>query len=77
MYPDVEITSSILTALQASREAGYFDDFIEDIAIEASKQFKNADIIINVYKDKARNRPSVLHEFEYDGRLRDTIKDAK
>ena len=77
MYPDVEITSSILTALQASREAGYFDDFIEDIAIEASKQFKNADIIINVYKDKARNRPSVLHEFKYDGRLRDTISDAR
>ena len=77
MYPDTEITSTMLTALKTSREAGYFDDFIEDIAIEASKQFKNSDITINVYKDKMRNRPSVLHEFEYDGRLRDTISDAR
>ena len=77
MYPDTEITSSMLSALKESREAGYFDDFIEDISIEASKQFKNSDIIIKLYKDRSRNRPSVLHEFEYDGRLRDTIKDAK
>ena len=77
MYPDDEITSSMLSALKESREAGYFDDFIEDIAVEATKKFKNSDIVINLYDDKSRNKPSLVHEFEYDGRLRDTIKDAK
>ncbi|WP_352406610.1 hypothetical protein [Acetoanaerobium noterae] len=77
IYPEDEITSSMLTALKDTREAGYFDDFIEDIAVEATKKFKNSDIIINLYDDKSRNRPSLIHEFEYDGRLRDTIKDAK
>lgn len=77
MYPDVQITSTMLTALKETREAGYFDTFIEDIAIETSKQFKKADVIINLYGDKVRNRPSKVHEFEYDGRLRDTIKDAR
>ena len=77
MYPDDEITSSMLSALKESREAGYFDDFMEDIAVEATKKFKNSDIVINLYDDKSRNKPSLVHEFEYDGRLRDTIKDAK
>ena len=77
MYPTTEITSTMLTALKASRESSYFDEFIEDIAVEASKQFKSSDIVINLYDDRERNRPSEIMSFDYDGRLRNSIQDAK
>ena len=77
MYPDIEITSSILSTLKTDSVARSFDSFIEDIGEEAERKFKDSDVIINLYDDRERNRPSEIHSFDYDGRLRDTIKDAK
>ena len=77
MYPTTEITSSILSTLKTESVARAFDSFIEDIGEEAERKFKNSDVIINLYDDRERNRPSEIHSFDYDGRLRDTIKDAR
>ena len=77
MYPDIEITSSILSTAKTDSVARSFDSFIEDIGEEAERKFKDSDVIINLYDDRERNRPSEIHSFDYDGRLRDTIKDAK
>ncbi|CBH20477.1 exported protein of unknown function [Acetoanaerobium sticklandii] len=77
MYPDIEITSSILSTLKTDSVARAFDSFIEDIGEEAERKFKDSDVIINLYDDRERNRPSEIHSFDYDGRLRDTIKDAR
>ena len=77
MYPDIEITSSILSTLKTDSVARSFDSFIEDIGEEAERKFKDSDVIINLYDDRERNRPSEIHSFDYDGRLRDTIKDAR
>ncbi len=77
MYPDVEITSSILTVLKTDSVSRAFDSLIEDIADEAERKFRDADVVINLYDDRERNRPSEIHSFDYDGRLRDTIKDAR
>ena len=77
MYPTTEITSSILSTLKTDSVARSFDSFIEDIGEEAERKFKDSDVIINLYDDRERNRPSEIHSFDYDGRLRDTIKDAK
>ncbi len=77
MYPTIEITSSILSTLKTDSVARAFDSFIEDIGEEAERKFKNSDVIINLYDDRERNRPSEIHSFDYDGRLRDTIKDAR
>ena len=77
MYPTIEITSSILSTLKTDSVARAFDSFIEDIGEEAERKFKDSDVIINLYDDRERNRPSEIHSFDYDGRLRDTIKDAR
>ena len=73
MYIDSKLDSTALNALKDDYRD--FDDFIEEIAEEAVRTFKNSDITINVYNGTARSNPSSIVEYEYDGRLRDSIQD--
>jgi len=73
MYIDSKLDSTALNALKDDYRD--FDDFIEEIAEEAVRSFKNSDVIINVYNGTARSNPSRIVEYEYDGRLRDSIQD--
>lgn len=75
MYIDSKLDSTALNALKDDYRD--FDDFIEEIAEEAVRTFKNSDITINVYNGTARSNPSSIVEYEYDGRLRDSIQDAR
>ena len=75
MYIDSKLDSTALNALKDDYRD--FDDFIEEIAEEAVRSFKNSDITINVYNGTARSNPSSIVEYEYDGRLRDSIQDAR
>ena len=75
MYIDSKLDSTALNALKDDYRD--FDDFIEEIAEEAVRSFKNSDVIINVYNGTARSNPSRIAEYEYDGRLRDSIQDAR
>lgn len=75
MYIDSKLDSTALNALKDDYRD--FDDFIEEIAEEAVRSFKNSDVIINVYNGTARSNPSSIVEYEYDGRLRDSIQDAR
>lgn len=67
MYIDSKLDSTALNALKDDYRD--FDDFIEEIAEEAVRTFKNSDITINVYNGTARSNPSSIVEYEYDGRL--------
>lgn len=73
MYIDSKLDADALDALKDDYRD--FDDFIEEIAEEAVRSFKNSDVIINVYNGTARSNPSRIVEYEYDGRLRDSIQD--
>ena len=73
MYVDSKLDADALDALKDDYRD--FDDFIEEIAEEAVRTFKNSDITINVYNGTARSNPSSIVEYEYDGRLRDSIQD--
>ena len=75
MYIDSKLDSTALNALKDDYRD--FDDFVEEIAEEAVRTFKNSDITINVYNGTARSNPSSIVEYEYDGRLRDSIQDAR
>ena len=75
MYIDSKLDADALDALKDDYRD--FDDFIEEIAEEAVRSFKNSDVIINVYNGTARSNPSSIVEYEYDGRLRDSIQDAR
>jgi hypothetical protein len=75
MYIDSKLDSTALNALKDDYRD--FDDFIEEIAEEAVRTFKNSDITIKVYNGTARSNPSSIVEYEYDGRLRDSIQDAR
>ena len=75
MYVDSKLDADALDALKDDYRD--FDDFIEEIAEEAVRTFKNSDITINVYNGTARSNPSSIVEYEYDGRLRDSIQDAR
>jgi len=75
MYIDSKLDSTALNALKDDYRD--FDDFIEEIAEEAVRTFKNSDITINVYNGTARSNPSSIVEYEYDGRLGDSIQDAR
>lgn len=75
MYIDSKLDADALDALKDDYRD--FDDFIEEIAEEAVRTFKNSDITINVYNGTARSNPSSIVEYEYDGRLRDSIQDAR
>ena len=66
MYIDSKLDSTALNALKDDYRD--FDDFIEEIAEEAVRSFKNSDVIINVYNGTARSNPSRIVEYEYDGR---------
>ena len=75
MYIDSKLDSTALNALKDDYRD--FDDFVEEIAEEAVRTFKNSDITIKVYNGTARSNPSSIVEYEYDGRLRDSIQDAR
>ena len=58
----------------AGNKKAYFDYFIEDIAEEAERKFKDSDIIITVYNGSSRSNPSKIVGYEYDGRLKGSIQ---
>lgn len=72
MYLDRTLTSTELDDLRD--EYRDFDYFIEDIAEEAERKFKDSDIIITVYNGSSRSNPSKIVGYEYDGRLKGSIQ---
>lgn len=72
MYLDRTLTSTELDDLRD--EYRDFDYFIEDIAEEAERKFKDSDIIINVYNGSSRSNPSKIVDYDYDGRLKGSIQ---
>lgn len=59
---------------QLRNDYRYFDAYIEDIAKQSVAKFKNHDVVITLYNGHSRSNPSRIAEFEYDGRLRDSIQ---
>lgn len=66
MYTNKRLTSDEIKALRD--DFRFFDQYIEDIATEARKTFKDATVYITIYNGEFRNSPTKIGDYSFDGR---------
>lgn len=54
--------------IDLAADSRYFNIFMEDIAIEATKSFKDSNVYITIYNGQQRSNASKIGDYTYDGR---------